>query len=163
MRGYLERLFCSEELARVGWNRPVAQVNHTFTARKGTVRGMHFQYPPYGEMKLVWCLRGRIFDVAVDLRAGSSTFLQWHGEELSEDNDRGLLVPEGFAHGFQTLTDDAEILYFNSRPYHPASEAGVHPNDPKTAIRWPIPISAMSARDSVHPWIEDGFKGIQGG
>ena len=103
-RGFLSRLFCAEELRAAGWTGPIAQINHTHTARKGTVRGMHFQYPPHAEMKLVSCLRGEVWDVAVDIRAGSQTFLRWHAEILSADNGRALLIPQGFAHGFQALT-----------------------------------------------------------
>ncbi|MDZ7804392.1 MAG: dTDP-4-dehydrorhamnose 3,5-epimerase family protein [Thiohalophilus sp.] len=103
-RGFMDRLFCAEELAEAGWVRPIAQINHTYTHRRGTVRGMHFQSPPHAEMKLVTCLRGAVWDVAIDLRPDSPTFLAWHGEELSPDNQRALLIPEGFAHGFQALT-----------------------------------------------------------
>ena len=100
-RGFLSRLFCAEELAAAGWSKPIAQINQTFTAKRGTVRGLHFQYPPHAEMKLVSCLRGEVWDVAVDVRAGSKTFLRWHAERLSADNGCALLIPEGFAHGFQ--------------------------------------------------------------
>ena len=103
-RGFLSRLFCADELAQAGWTKPIAQINHTYTAKKGTVRGMHFQHPPHAEMKLVSCIRGEVWDVAVDLRANSPTFLHWHAEVLSADNHKALLIPEGFAHGFQTLS-----------------------------------------------------------
>ena len=124
-RGFLSRLFCAEELAIAGWIKPVAQVNHTFTARRGTVRGMHFQRPPHAEMKLVSCIRGEVWDVAVDVRAGSPTFMRWHAERLSADNGRALLIPEGFAHGFQTLTDGVELLYCHSAAYAAEAEAGL--------------------------------------
>ena len=107
-RGFLARLYCAEELARAGWRQPIAQINHTATAARGTVRGMHFQRPPHAEMKLVSCIRGEAWDVAVDLRADSETFLHWHAERLSAENGHALLIPEGFAHGFQTLSDDVE-------------------------------------------------------
>ena len=110
-RGFLSRLFCAEELNKTGWKKPIAQINHTLTSQCGTVRGMHFQHPPYAEMKLVTCIRGQVWDVVVDLREDSPTFLHWHAEILSRENNRALLIPEGFAHGFQTLVDDVELLY----------------------------------------------------
>jgi dTDP-4-dehydrorhamnose 3,5-epimerase len=154
-RGFLSRLFCSSELAEAGWRKPIAQINHTLTQRKGTVRGMHYQRGTHAEMKLVTCLRGAIWDVAVDLRAGSPTFLRWHAEELSADNRRALLIPEGFAHGFQALTDDCELLYLHSAAYAPEAEAGVNPVDPRLAIAWPLPISQLSPRDTNHPMLND--------
>lgn len=155
-RGFLSRLFCAEELAAAGWAKPIAQINHTYTAMRGTVRGMHFQRPPHTEMKLVSCIRGEIWDVAVDVRAGSPTFLHWHAERLSADSGRALLIPEGFAHGFQTLTDDAELLYCHSAAYNAGAEAGLNPLDERLAITWPLPISELSARDAAHPLIETG-------
>jgi len=159
-RGFLVRLFCAEELASVGWRRPIAQINHTYTARRGTVRGMHFQHPPHGEMKLVSCLRGTVWDVAVDLRKDSPTFLHWYGEELSADNHRALLIPEGFAHGFQSLTEDVELLYCHSAAYHAGAEGGVNPQDPRLAIAWPLEVSTISDRDADHPMLNRDFTGI---
>jgi dTDP-4-dehydrorhamnose 3,5-epimerase len=161
VRGFLSRIFCAEELAVCGWNRPIAQINHTATLRKGTIRGLHFQHPPHSEMKLVSCLRGEVWDVAVDIRAGSPTFLHWHGVRLSAENCRALLIPEGFAHGFQTLTDEVEMLYCHSAAYCAESEGGLHPGDPKLAIDWPLPITEMSDRDQSHPFLPDNFKGVQ--
>ena len=109
-RGYLERLYCADELAAIAPGQPIVQINHTLTVRPGVVRGLHFQRPPHAEIKLVTCLRGAVFDVAVDLRANSPTFLHWHAEILSADNHRSLAIPQGFAHGFQTLTDNCEML-----------------------------------------------------
>lgn len=160
-RGCLSRVFCAEELAAAGWLKPIAQVNHTFTEKIGTVRGMHFQYPPFSEMKLVSCIRGEVFDVAVDLRVGSPTFLCWHMERLSADNRRALLLPEGFAHGFQTLTNDVELLYCHSAAYNPASDAGLRPNDVHLGIDWPLDITEISARDADHPPIDEDFEGVQ--
>ena len=114
-RGYLERLFCAEELYNLIPGKNIKQVNHTLTKNVGTVRGMHFQRPPYAETKLVSCLRGEVFDVAVDLRHDSPTFLHWYGERLSAENHKTLVIPEGFAHGFQTLTDDCENAVFPHR------------------------------------------------
>lgn len=159
-RGFLSRIFCSEELASVGWVKPIAQINHTYTAKRGTARGLHFQYPPYSEMKLVNCLRGAIWDVAVDLRTGSDTFLQWHAEELSADNGRSLLIPEGFAHGFQALTDDVELLYCHSEHYYPEAEGGLNPRDAQLAIDWPLNIIELSERDGQHLMLDQYFTGL---
>jgi dTDP-4-dehydrorhamnose 3,5-epimerase len=152
-RGFFSRLFCAEELKEAGWQKPIAQINHSATAKAGTVRGLHFQYPPHAEMKLVSCLRGAIWDVAVDLRPGSPTFLRWHAEELSSDNLRAMLVPEGFAHGFYALTDACEIVYLSSAPYEPAAEDGLNPNDPALGIVWPAAITDLSDRDRGHPYL----------
>ncbi|WP_295434379.1 dTDP-4-dehydrorhamnose 3,5-epimerase family protein [uncultured Thiodictyon sp.] len=159
-RGYLERLFCSDELAALLAGRAVAQINHTLTAKQGTVRGLHFQHPPHAETKLVTCLKGEVFDVAVDLRRGSPTFLHWHGERLSADNHRTLVVPEGFAHGFQALTDDCELLYLHTTAYRADAEAALNALDPRLTIDWPLPIIERSARDQAHPWLDDGFLGL---
>lgn len=160
-RGFLARLFCAEALAGAGWRQPIAQINHTYTARRGTVRGLHFQHPPHAEMKLVSCLRGEVWDVAVDLRAGSPTFLQWHAERLSAANGRALLIPEGFAHGFQALSNDVELLYCHSQAYAPGAEAGLHPADPRLGIAWPLAITELSSRDAGHPPIPSDFEGVR--
>lgn len=159
-RGFLARLFCASELDAAGWHKPVAQVNHTFTAMHGTVRGLHFQRPPQAEMKLVSCIRGEVWDVAVDLRAGSPTFLRWHAELLSADNGHALLIPEGFAHGFQALSDDTELLYCHSAPHDGAAEGGLHPEDPVLAIDWPLPVANLSPRDAAHPGLDARFGGL---
>jgi dTDP-4-dehydrorhamnose 3,5-epimerase len=160
-RGFLARIFCADELRAAGWVKPVAQVNHTFTARRGTVRGLHFQHPPHAEMKLVSCLRGEVWDVAVDLRAGSPTFLQWHAALLSADNGDALLIPEGFAHGFQTLGDDVEMLYCHSTAYTSGAEGGLNPRDPRLGIAWPLVISEISARDAGHAALDGAFEGVR--
>ena len=159
-RGYLSRLFCSDELRNVGWVKPIAQINHTFTQKQGVVRGMHFQHPPHAEMKLVSCIRGEIWDVVVDLRKNSPTFLQWHAEKLSANNHCALLIPEGFAHGFQTLTEDCELLYLHSAPYSKECESGMNFLDPMLAIEWPLSITETSERDTNHPLISSNYKGI---
>lgn len=159
-RGFLSRLFCTEELALAGWRKPVAQVNHTLTQKQGTVRGMHFQYPPYAEMKLVMCLRGTVWDVGLDLRAGSPTFMQWRAAELSADNGCALLIPEGCAHGFQALSDDCELLYLHAAPYAAQAEAGLLATDPQLAINWPLPITLQSERDLRHPQVATEFAGL---
>lgn len=159
-RGFLSRLFCAEELRAAGWTGPIAQINHAHTARKGTVRGMHFQYSPHAETKLISCLRGEIWDVAVDIRAGSPTFLRWHAEILSADNGRALLIPQGFAHGFQAISDDAELIYCHSAPYNVEAEGGLNPRDPKLAIAWPLPLGEMSTRDAQRSILDDRFAGV---
>jgi len=160
-RGFLSRLFCPEAMREAGWqDKPVAQINHTWTAKKGTVRGLHFQYPPYAETKLVSCIRGTVWDVAVDLRKDSPSYLQWHAEELSENNHRALLIPEGFAHGFQTLSDDVQMIYVHSAPYSQTQEGGLSPNDVMLAIPWPLPISEISERDRMHPPLSSKFEGV---
>jgi dTDP-4-dehydrorhamnose 3,5-epimerase len=159
-RGFFSRLFCCNELAAAGWHKPIAQINQTITQKQGTVRGMHFQHTPHAEMKLVTCLRGAVWDVAVDLRNGSPTFLKWHAEELSAANHRALLIPEGFAHGFQTLTDDCELIYLHSMAYRQESEAGLNLYDPMLSITWPQVINELSTRDAQHPMLDHQFQGI---
>lgn len=159
-RGYLERLFCADELQALTHAKPIVQINHTLTAKLGTVRGMHFQYPPHAEIKFVSCLRGEIFDVAVDLRWGSPTFLQWHADMLSADNHKTLVIPEGFAHGFQAIADDSEIVYFVTATYYPDAEGGLNPQDSKLAIKWPLAIAELSARDAAHALLSDDFSGL---
>jgi dTDP-4-dehydrorhamnose 3,5-epimerase len=160
-RGFLSRLFCSEELSRVGWNRPIAQINHSFTRQQGALRGMHYQMLPHTEKKLVSCVRGSVWDVAVDLRKGSSSFLQWFGQELSADNQTALLIPEGFAHGFQVLSDGgAELIYLHSAHYSSSHEAAVSALDPKIGISWPLAISDLSYRDRSHDLITEDFLGV---
>jgi dTDP-4-dehydrorhamnose 3,5-epimerase len=160
-RGFLSRLYCADELAGAGWLRPVVQVNHSGTARQGTVRGLHFQVPPYAEMKLVSCIRGRIFDVAVDLRSGSSTFACWHGEVLDAEAGDAMLLPEGFAHGFQALTDTVELVYCHSQVYNAAAEGGFDPLDARLAIAWPLPVVELSERDRALPHLGSDFKGFE--
>jgi dTDP-4-dehydrorhamnose 3,5-epimerase len=160
-RGFLSRLFCIEELDAAGWCKPIAQINHTYTARRGTVRGMHHQHQPHAEMKMVTCIRGEVWDVAVDLRTGSPTFLHWHAEVLSADNHRALLIPEGFAHGFQALTDDVELLYCHSAVHRPDAEAALNAQDPRLAITWPLEIAELSLRDAKHPLIDSTFEGVR--
>lgn len=160
-RGSLSRLFCADELASAGWDRPVVQITHTCTGHRGTVRGIHFQHPPHVDMKLVSCIRGRVFDVAIDLRAGSPTFAQWHAEELDAESGGALLLPAGFAHGFQALTDDAELLYCHSAAHAPDAEAGLNPRDERLAIAWPLPIIGLSLRDETHPRLGEHFEGLR--
>lgn len=159
-RGFLERLFCVSELAESGVIFQVRQINRTLTRQPGTVRGMHFQRPPMAEKKLISCLAGRVYDVAVDLREGSSTFGKCLGVELAGDGHRSLIIPEGCAHGFQTMTANCEMLYLHSNDYSPQNEGGVNPIDPMLAISWPLPVAAMSPRDAALPWTGHPFRGI---
>ena len=161
-RGFLDRLFCKEGLSDSLAGRGIVQVNHTFTSVRGTVRGMHFQYPPHAETKLVSCLQGKVFDVAVDLRAYSKTFLQWYGVRLSGENRRTLLIPEGFAHGFQTLAEDCEMLYLHTAAYAPGSEGAVNALDPFLDIRWPLDVAERSERDMAHPLLDAAYAGVSG-
>ena len=159
-RGHLERLFCANELEILTRAKPIVQINHPLTAARGTVRGLHFQHPPHAEIKFVSCLRGEVFDVAVDLRDSSPTFLHWHAEVLSADNHRSLVLPEGFAHGFQTLSDNCEMLYFHTAAYNAEAEAGLNVQDPRLAIEWPLPVAKLSPRDAGFPPLNDDFSGI---
>jgi dTDP-4-dehydrorhamnose 3,5-epimerase len=159
-RGYFCRFFCAEELHHAGLHKPISQINRTLTRKAGAARGLHFQYPPNAETKIVSCLKGEIFDVAVDLRQGSPTFLHWHAEILSDRNFRSLLIPEGFAHGFQTLTENCELMYLHTESFHPESEGALNIIDPQLAIKWPLEISEISDRDRLHPFIETTFQGI---
>ena len=159
-RGFLTRLFCAQELAVAGWTQPIAQINHTYTAKLGTVRGMHFQRSPHAEMKVVSCIRGVVWDVAVDLRVDSPTFLHWHAEQLTAVNGCALLIPEGFAHGFQALSDDVELLYYHSKAYAVQAEGGLNPNDPRLGIAWPLAIAELSLRDAGHALISADFDGV---
>ncbi|MCJ7659858.1 MAG: dTDP-4-dehydrorhamnose 3,5-epimerase [Anaerolineales bacterium] len=159
-RGFLSRLYSLEEFTYVGIDKPINQINHTLTLLKGAVRGLHYQKPPYSEAKVVNCIKGEIFDVAVDLRQGSSTFLHWHGEKLSAHNNRSLLIPEGFAHGFQALSENCELIYFHTAPYVYEAEAGLNVVDTALEINWPLPITELSDRDRSHPMIHPDFEGV---
>lgn len=159
-RGIFARLYCDEELRQIGLTKPIAQINQSLTHRRGAVRGLHFQHPPHAETKFVSCLRGEVFDVAVDLRQGSPTFLHWHAEILSVGNYKTLVIPEGFAHGFQTLTKDCEMLYFHTAAYQPGAECGLNAKDPRLNIRWPEAITELSPRDAMHPLVTEDFSGV---
>lgn len=154
-RGYFARTFCVKEFAAYGLPTEVQQCNVSFNRMKGTVRGMHFQRPPAAEAKLVRCTRGAIFDVMVDLRPDSPTFCQWYGAELTAGNGDALFVPEGFAHGFQTLQDDSELFYQMFALYSPEHADGVRWNDPAFGIRWPLPVSTIAERDRTYPLLRD--------
>jgi dTDP-4-dehydrorhamnose 3,5-epimerase len=155
-RGWFARTFDAEEFRARGLNPDVLQCNASFNARRDTLRGMHYQADPHGESKLVRCVRGGIFDVAVDLRADSPTYCAWHGVELSADNRLAFYIPAGLAHGFQTLEDDAEVLYQMGNPYVPESARGVRWDDPALGIKWPQPRGerTVSQKDRTYPDFE---------
>jgi dTDP-4-dehydrorhamnose 3,5-epimerase len=146
-RGFFSRFYCEEDYKYLGFLDSPKQMNHSFTKKKGTIRGMHFQKFPHEETKIISCIRGSIFDVAVDIRKNSPTFLHWHGEVLSEKENSSLYIPKGFAHGFQTLEDDCELLYIHSEFYSRDAEDSLNAHDPKIGIIWPLEASQMSERD----------------
>ena len=159
-RGSFAKVFCEKEFIKVGVNKPIVQINHSLTRAKGTTRGLHFQHPPYAETKIISCLKGEVFDVAVDLRAGSETFLAWHAEIISRENKKSMIIPEGFAHGFQNLTDECELVYCHTGHYVPLSENGLNVKDERVGIRWPLPVIGLSERDKSYSLIETGYGGV---
>lgn len=159
-RGAFARFFCDRELALTLGSRRVVQINHSSTREIGAVRGLHYQHPPHSEMKFVRCLRGRVWDVAVDLRRSSPSFLHWHAEELSPERGTMLVIPEGCAHGFQVLEADSELLYLHTAHYEKSAEGGVRHDDPRLGIHWPLPVTDLSARDRSHPLLDTTFPGI---
>jgi dTDP-4-dehydrorhamnose 3,5-epimerase len=159
-RGFFSRFYCADSFLSAGSALDISQINHTLTSETGVVRGMHFQLPPHAEVKFVSCLQGEIFDVAIDLRRDSPTFLQWFSTSLSAENQTSLLIPPGCAHGFQTLTENCEIIYLHSAAYEPSAEGAINALDPRIAINWPLPIKEMSQRDTQHPMIDLNYPGI---
>jgi dTDP-4-dehydrorhamnose 3,5-epimerase len=156
-RGFFACAWIASEFEQHGLNVNFRQSNIAFNALRGTIRGMHFQRHPYEEAKLTRCTRGKIYDVAIDLRPDSPTRYRWVGAELTSDNHRMLYVPEGFAHGYQTFTDDAEMFYQVSEYYHPECAEGVRWNDPAFDIRWPLPVSVITERDANYPLLDLGM------
>jgi len=159
-RGWFARTFCKDEFNEKGLNTEWVQMNHSFTKEKGTVRGMHFQKPPYAEVKLIRCIAGKVFDVMVDLRKNSATFLQWFGVELSAQNKKMIYIPEGFAHGFQSLEDDSELVYMHSKLYEKNAEGAIRYNDEKVHINWPYAVTNISKRDNEHSLLPENFEGL---
>lgn len=159
-RGSFSRLFSSDKLQSVIGARQITQINFSCTEFVGTVRGLHYQVSPYAEMKLVRCLKGRIWDIAVDLRYDSPTFLKWYAEELSPKNNLMLVIPEGFAHGFQVLEPNSELLYLHTANYAPQGEGGLRYDDPRLGISWPVTPKNLSKRDNAHPLISGNFSGL---
>lgn len=160
-RGRFARLFCAGSLEALGQPLTIRQINHSRTSERGTVRGLHFQYPPHSEAKLITCLRGSVWDVAVDVRQDSPTFLHWHAERLEAGDGRSLWLPPGFAHGFQALSDNTELLYLHSADYTLGYEGGLSAQDPRLAIDWPLPIKNLSLRDASHLQLNDEFRGVR--
>jgi dTDP-4-dehydrorhamnose 3,5-epimerase len=152
-RGFFARTMCLNEFAERGMACEFVQQNMSVTVKAGTIRGMHFQHPPFSEAKLVRCIRGQILDVIVDLRPGSPTYMRWQGFLLSADNGHQIYVPPGYAHGFQSLVDDIEVSYLVTAPYTPGAEGGLRYDDPHLAIDWPLPATSVSDRDMAWPMI----------
>jgi dTDP-4-dehydrorhamnose 3,5-epimerase len=159
-RGLFARTFCKNEFSQLNHHKEFVQFNHSITNKKGTIRGMHYQLPPYGEIKLIRCIRGLVFDVIIDIRAASPTFLHFFAVELSELNMLSLYIPEGFAHGFQTLEDNTQLIYHHTAYYVPGHEAGICYNDPLIGINWPLPVSEITEKDRNHKLLDHQFKGI---
>ena len=159
-RGWFARFYCKNEFKQVGHNKEWVQLNHSVTYEKGALRGMHFQIAPYREIKMVRCVAGSVYDVIIDIRKDSGTFLNWFGAELSAENKRMMYIPEGFAHGFQCLSSNCELIYFHTEFYKPNAEGGIPYNDPLVNIEWPLPVTTLSQRDQSHPFLDENFKGI---
>jgi dTDP-4-dehydrorhamnose 3,5-epimerase len=159
-RGWFSRLFCENEFESFGWPSSIRQINHAYTKDSGTVRGMHYQYSPGNEAKLVTCIKGVVWDVAIDMRKGSETFLHWHACELSENDNNSLFIPSGFAHGYQTLSENVELIYLHSEAFNSSLESGINAMDPKIGIDWPLKIKKRSIRDQNLPLITSDFQGL---
>lgn len=159
-RGFFARAYCNKELERINIEKPIKQINHSLTSIVGAIRGMHYQNSPYAEIKMVRCIAGEVFDVVVDLRKDSDTFLQWHGEYLNSKNLRTMVIPEGFAHGFQVIKPNSELLYFHTESYTQKAESGVLFNDEKIGIKWPLQVTSTSDRDLRYKPITKEFKGL---
>jgi dTDP-4-dehydrorhamnose 3,5-epimerase len=159
-RGFFGRAFCAKEFSAVGLESTFVQANNTLTLKKGTVRGFHYQLPPSAEVKLVRCIRGAVYDVIVDIRPHSKTYCQSFGATLDQENRHMMYVPQGFAHGFISLTDDAELHYMVSAFYDAKQERGLRYNDPAFAVRWPLEMTAISAKDSAWPDFDETFHGV---
>ena len=160
-RGFFARVFCKNEFSAIGHKGEFVQINHSMNAAKGTLRGLHFQLPPYEEIKLVRCISGKVFDVIVDLREGSKTYLKFFSVELSEENMKMIYIPAGFAHGFQTLTDNTQLIYHHTAFYTPGFEGGLNYQDPGLNINWPLAAVNLSDRDKNHKFLTSDFKGIK--
>jgi dTDP-4-dehydrorhamnose 3,5-epimerase len=159
-RGMFTRIFCQRDLTQIGHHKEIVQINHSITRKRGALRGMHFQRPPKAEIKLVKCLRGSVFDVIVDLRRNSASYLKWHGEMLSEDNHKIMYIPEGLAHGFQALEENTELLYLHTEFYDPDCEGGLRYSDPAIGIAWPLEVTEISAKDQNYALLTKDFEGL---
>ncbi|RDU58324.1 dTDP-4-dehydrorhamnose 3,5-epimerase [Helicobacter sp. MIT 99-5507] len=159
-RGYFERYFCKENFKEIGLSKEIVQINHSLTKLKGSIRGMHFQTKPFSEIKIIRCISGSIQDVAVDLRKDSKTFLKHFTITLSKSNNKYLYIPEGFAHGFQALSNNAEILYLTTAPFQSSADSTINPLDKVLNIKWNLDITNISPKDKNAPFIDGNFKGI---
>ena len=159
-RGWFTRFYCKNEFRQIGHVKEWVQLNHSFTTKRGSIRGMHFQVQPFREIKMVKCVAGSVYDVIIDLREHSATFLKWVGFKLSAENKRMLYIPEGFAHGFQCLEDHCGLIYHHSEFYQPGFESGIRYDDPLISIQWPLAPTSLSDRDRSHPYLDNNFKGI---
>tara|TARA_Y100000739_G_C20536042_1_gene431303 strand:+ start:189 stop:761 length:573 start_codon:yes stop_codon:yes gene_type:complete len=162
-RGYFERVFCLNEFKEnFKLKKNIIQINRSLSKIKGTIRGCHFQFQPYAETKVVSCCNGSLFDVGIDLRKGSETYLQYFSQILTSENKKFLVIPEGFAHGFQTLKENTEILYLVTEKFSLEHDNGINPFDPEININWPIPCTIRSEKDTKRKFIKDrNFKGIE--
>jgi dTDP-4-dehydrorhamnose 3,5-epimerase len=158
-RGGFARTFCKKEFQQINHQKEFVQLNHSYNTFKGTIRGMHYQLPPYQEIKLIRCVKGAVLDVIVDLRANSPTFLQHVSVELSAENKKMMYVPENFAHGFQTLQDNSELIYHHTQFYAPQADTGIRFNDPMLKINWPLEPIMVSEKDKNYKLIDHTFKG----
>ena len=154
-RGAFARFFCLKELSSVIGTRQIVNVNHSYTNRAGVIRGLHFQHHPHQEMKFVRCLSGAVYDVIVDIRKDSPTYMQWHSQVLDSKNMDMMCVPEGFAHGFQSLEDDSEVIYLSTAFYASDAEGGLRFDDPAFNIRWPLKVTGISDKDASYPFTEN--------
>lgn len=159
-RGLFTRLYCKDSFRKLGEDFAIEQINYSLTKRKGSVRGMHFQYPSKSEIKVVRCLTGSVFDVIIDIRRNSPTFLNWYGHMLSADKMEMMYIAKGFAHGFQTLENNCSMLYFHSDPYASSYEGALRYNDPRIGIEWPIEVTEISLKDQNLPLITNDFTGV---
>ncbi len=160
-RGFFSRFFCEKEFAAAGLETRFPQINNSVSARKGAIRGLHYQLTPNAEVKVMRCVRGAMYDVIVDLRAGSPTYLHWFGAELTAENRTMMYVPRGFAHGFLSLTDEVEVVYMASAFYAPGSERGLRWDDPVIGIEWPIKPVEVSDKDRSWPDFDSGWHGVE--
>jgi dTDP-4-dehydrorhamnose 3,5-epimerase len=159
-RGAFSRIYCEDEMQDI-FTQSIKQINHSITKEKGTWRGLHFQYEPYAEVKMLKCIKGSVLDIVVDIRKNSPTFLKVFSLELSQKNQKMLCIPKGFAHGFQTLEDDTELLYLHSNVYSPLNEGGLNIKDPLLCINLPLEALNISQRDIQHPFLTNDFIGIE--
>ena len=159
-RGWFARFYCKNDFKEIGHQKEWVQLNHSVSYKQGSIRGMHYQVRPFREIKMVKCIAGAVYDVIIDLRNDSATFMSWFGTELSARNRKMLFIPEGFAHGFQCLEDHCELIYHHTEFYAPGSEGGIRYDDPRINIQWPLPPALLSERDLSHPYLDENFKGI---